>query len=133
MRANWTAVLAAALLSGCVTAAQMSQNSAPPSFTPMMLSPAQIKIVQAGTKKGLKDPDSARFGDIFLASVDDKGVITVCGYVNAKNSFGGYTGMEPFLGLLSNKPPVFIPVAFGGTDSETWAVNTQCAIHGLKL
>jgi hypothetical protein len=44
----------------------------------------------------LKDPDSARFGRIF----EGRGVIgktTICGEVNARNGFGGYTGMTPFL------------------------------------
>jgi hypothetical protein len=39
----------------------------------------------------LRDPDSARFG----SSIVRNG--TVCGYVNAKNAFGGYTGPREFL------------------------------------
>jgi hypothetical protein len=44
----------------------------------------------------LKDPASAQFGRIF----DGRGLVgkaTVCGEVNAKNGFGGYTGMRPFV------------------------------------
>jgi hypothetical protein len=44
----------------------------------------------------LKDPKSAEFGNIrFLKS--DRGNYGVCGEVNAKNSFGGYTGRSGFV------------------------------------
>lgn len=42
----------------------------------------------------LKDPDSAQFKDIEIYRYD--GEIHACGLVNAKNSYGGYTGFELF-------------------------------------
>jgi len=39
----------------------------------------------------LKDPDSAKFGNVFFGRK-----ATICGTVNAKNSFGGYTGAQVF-------------------------------------
>jgi hypothetical protein len=45
-----------------------------------------------GLKASLKDPESAKFGRI---TIDAKGAL-LCGEVNAKNSFGGYTGMDTF-------------------------------------
>lgn len=48
----------------------------------------------------LKDPESARFGDIW-ALKSSNGKRVVCGNVNAKNSFGGYTGNKVFM-LSSN-------------------------------
>ncbi len=45
--------------------------------------------------KKLNDPDSARFSDIF--AVEKAGVKVVCGWVNAKNRYGGYEGRKPFL------------------------------------
>lgn len=51
-------------------------------------------------KSMLKDPESARFGDIYLVPGEAKdGVqsVAVCGLVNAKNSFGGYGGGERFV------------------------------------
>ena len=68
----------------------------------------------------LKDPDSAKFGTVV---VTDSGI--VCGYVNAKNSFGGYTGEKPFISM-------------GGTQAtwiqgnvkdfeKTW--NKYCVTH----
>lgn len=40
----------------------------------------------------LKDPESARFGPVFMGKNDNG-----CALVNARNSFGGYTGMRPFV------------------------------------
>lgn len=52
-------------------------------------------------REQLKDPESAKFQNI-------KGY---CGEVNAKNSYGGYTGFKPF--YLSNGIPVFEDVDAG--------------------
>jgi len=43
---------------------------------------------------GLKDPDSAQFRNIFVRQGKSKRV--TCGEVNAKNSYGGYTGYRTF-------------------------------------
>lgn len=43
----------------------------------------------------LKDPDSAKFRNVRFYS--GGGVPVVCGQVNAKNAFGGYTGFERFI------------------------------------
>ena len=46
--------------------------------------------------RALREPGSAQFGRIF----EGRGIIgkaTICGEVNAKNGFGGYTGMTPFV------------------------------------
>ena len=43
----------------------------------------------------LKDPESARFGEIWALS-GSNGKRSLCGYVNAKNSYGGYTGRKIF-------------------------------------
>lgn len=49
-------------------------------------------------KRNLKDTDSAKFRDVFL-SRDSKGTVWVCGKINAKNSYGGYSGFERFMGV----------------------------------
>ncbi|MDH2135362.1 hypothetical protein N5J77_30035 [Sphingobium yanoikuyae] len=48
--------------------------------------------VESDVRRSLKDPDSANFEKI-EAFAKEK---IACGKVNAKNSFGGYTGMEDF-------------------------------------
>lgn len=44
----------------------------------------------------MKDPESARFADL-VSVVDKGGTSIVCGWINAKNSYGGYVGYTPFV------------------------------------
>jgi hypothetical protein len=46
-------------------------------------------------KAELKDPDSAQFKDV--AGHEVEGAFIVCGRVNSKNGFGGYTGFKEFI------------------------------------
>ncbi|CUY60110.1 TPA: hypothetical protein SMF67_001106 [Serratia marcescens] len=50
---------------------------------------------QNAVKEKVKDPSSARFMNDFTSFHDGKGYY--CGLVDAKNSFGGYTGMQRFV------------------------------------
>lgn len=46
----------------------------------------------------LKDPDSARFYGVHMTKRDpEQEKPNVCGYVNSKNSYGGYVGKTRFL------------------------------------
>ena len=58
--------------------------------------------VRAGVTAGLKDPTSPRFGTSFVAAKGSSGSVVVCGFVNAKNSFGGYVGEAPFIGVINS-------------------------------
>ena len=61
-------------------------------------------------KNKLKDPSSAQFNNVYcykgwLGSVPIVGVSATFGYtfggnVNGKNSYGGYTGFTPFIGVV---------------------------------
>lgn len=42
----------------------------------------------------LKDPEAATFGAEYVRDIKAP---VVCGYVNAKNGFGGYSGATPFV------------------------------------
>lgn len=53
-----------------------------------------IKIGESLVRDSLKDPDSAKLESSFHSSGENDGY--VCGHVNAKNSYGGYTGKKPF-------------------------------------
>ncbi len=64
------------------------------------LSKSQKELVYKGVRESLKDPDSAKFGTM-KSGVDEKNLISVCGYVNSKNSYGGYVGMTRFLGVIN--------------------------------
>lgn len=61
-----------------------------------------IKIEQAAKtaiKDNLKDPASAIFGEMF-SYVSSEKKRYVCGIVNAKNSYGGYTGGTGYLTIF---------------------------------
>jgi hypothetical protein len=61
---------------------------------PMTL--AEKKAVEAAVKEKLKDPASARFRHPKInVPTGDVGLF-YCGYVNSKNSFGGYAGDAEF-------------------------------------
>lgn len=63
----------------------------------------------------LRDPDSAKFGG---AMIGPRGV--VCGVVNAKNGFGGYTGMQPY--FVNGEKVLLV-----GSEEETLAVHIAIA------
>ena len=64
----------------------------------LTLPPERIQLVQTAIKDRLKDPESARFSGVkyweFKSETDR--IMYVCGFVNAKNSFGGYNGEQMF-------------------------------------
>jgi hypothetical protein len=101
-------------------------------LTPVKLSKAQMAAVRSGVTKSLKDPESARFGAM-IGGKSSKGTITVCGYVNAKNSFGGYTGEKPFTGVLVSHDKKFVMVGMGGSDIDTQVTMDVCRKQGLDL
>lgn len=51
----------------------------------------KIMAAQIHIKKSLKDPDSAKFGKVFYRNN------SVCGLVNSRNSFGGYSGDKAYV------------------------------------
>ena len=74
-------------------------------------------------RSALKDPTSAQFEDVRAA--DGEGV--VCGLVNAKNSYGGYTGFKIF---LSNEGQVFID---NGSLSINSMIRSECSKLDLVI
>lgn len=88
-----------ALLSTCL----FDRDTPKSTWTPAVTSPAPDPGVAESVAKTyaerqvraiLKDPDSATFGDEWVRSAK---LPIVCGTVNAKNSFGGFTGQTSFL------------------------------------
>lgn len=133
MRKLITPIAAAiAMLTGCNSV----PKDPPKNYAAISLSKAQIEQVKIGVAKGLKDPESARFGDAFNAS-DDGSMIHVCGMVNAKNSYGGYIGEKPFYAAGDKLSKTFMGIGYGGetyrgTDIGTAAVKDMCASKGIS-
>ncbi|WP_109150679.1 hypothetical protein [Azospirillum sp. TSO5] len=71
---------------------------------------------EEAVRKDLKDPESARFRPPFMAFRDESGDIAVCGYANAKNSYGGYVGFEPFRAFIGERKNGYFAAGavFGG-------------------
>ncbi|WP_232785480.1 hypothetical protein [Mycobacteroides chelonae] len=100
-------------LAGCAAVALMAAScgeATAPSVSVKMT--YAIETCQSALKKRLRDPDSAKFADEVakegwapdsqrdpeLDYAPDRGdtYFNVTGNVNAKNAFGGYTGMRPY-------------------------------------
>jgi hypothetical protein len=71
-------------------------------------------------KRHLRDPDSAKISDVKVSGS------SVCGLVNSKNGFGGYTGIQRF---LINDKLDFLWVEDMGDVSETAAVLWSACQH----
>lgn len=61
----------------------------------------------------LKDPDSAKYRNQFLAQIDG-GNLMLCGEVNSKNSFGGFTGFKRFIASPNPDAPSIVDGETGG-------------------
>lgn len=121
---KYFAVVACAAIAGCVSAPQIN------STTPVKLNQAEIDAVHSVIVAKLKDPGSVQWGEV-KAGANSNGKIFVCGLVNAKNSFGGYNGMTPYLGdMVSGR---FLFGGMGGTPETSTAAYQVCDKLGLSL
>jgi hypothetical protein len=106
--------------------------------TVVTLDQQQIAAIQEGVRRSLKDPESARFGQI-IGGRDEKGILHACGWVNAKNSYGGYTGEKPFVGILGEQDAGkkrmmgFAVAGMGGDDTADLVAHQMCQKLGLPL
>ena len=98
---------------------------------PIALDALQLAAIRRDVAERLRDPESARLKDI-KAGRDDKSIL-VCGLVNAKNGFGGYTGFTPFIGMMLETPTRlrFAVISIASSEAATVAVIKMCSGHGL--
>ena len=61
-----------------------------------------VDQTKKNVKDLLKDPESAQFRNIKVV-INTEGRKSVCGQVNAKNSYGGYTGFQSFYAKSNDK------------------------------
>jgi hypothetical protein len=122
-----------ALLSGCVPI-ERQQTLYP--VQRVELTPELTAAIQNGVRRGLKDPNSAMFGTIIAGQRVWQGQneIVACGYVNSKNSFGGYVGMQPFTGKLFPSTGQFQLVATGDeSPNAALMIGSSCRGAGLPI
>lgn len=60
---------------------------------------AAVADVLTFVTDGMKDPESVRFRKVRVVQYEAGAV--VCGEINAKNGYGGYTGFSPFVAAPS--------------------------------
>lgn len=78
-----------------------------------------IQTAEAFIAYSLKDPDSAKFRNVFINKVENKAPnskpirLAVCGEVNGKNAFGAYSGYQLFAVSAIGESPR------GGIESES--------------
>lgn len=71
---------------------------------------ANVLLARKAAKQMLKDPESARF------SLEIQHAEAVCGFVNSKNSYGGYVGISPY--IYVNATRVVLILQHSGTHDE---------------
>lgn len=76
--------------------------------------PSELKKVKSMVKEKLIDPESAQFSELKFYKSTKSG----CGYVNAKNQFGGFTGRKRFVVLLEKDVVAIAP----DTDTKISAI-----------
>ena len=84
-----------------LTACQSASSNAPPPVARMSDAQA-FAAARAAVLADLRDPDSAKFGPIFAHKMVMGGLLgetteeIICGTVNSRNGFGGYSGQTIF-------------------------------------
>jgi hypothetical protein len=99
------------------------------------LTPSEKKLIENAVRERLRDPESARFEWLQVVELStDKDTNTYCGFVNAKNSFGGYVGKQLFTAVLTKKNPTLTYIGISEQDrvEETQARQEWCIKAGYE-
>ena len=97
---------------------------------PRSATPEEVQGVTEALKSSLKDPDSAKVSGVQI-SADGK---TACGFVNAKNSYGGYSGDSAFYVMVFPRDTGENVYAVVGVDSGSKTSSAiMCEKDGVKL
>jgi hypothetical protein len=114
----------------CVFIAGCTSTTTPvPHVTPVgpvNINSTYAKIIKDGVGLKLKDPYSAVYESTDAMRLSD-GSIAVCGFVNAKNGFGGYNGSAPYFGMISAQWKKFYLISYG----DYGAVGKLCREAGI--
>jgi hypothetical protein len=92
----------------------------------VVLSSAQIKLVQAGIIEGLKDSGPPSFGKSYRAGLNADRAVVVCGFANGKR----------FVGMFAKAPggaSKFLPIGVSIDEQEEDAVKGYCRDDGIYL
>lgn len=88
------------------------------------LNAAAERAIKQAVIDRLKDPESARFSNIYSVR-DISGALHTCGLVNARNSYGGYVGSTPFYVITFGNEQPYVQIASTEVWSSTY-VSERC-------
>ncbi len=99
------------------------------------LTSKEKSLIVKSVKRVLKDADSAKFRWMKLPDRINPKIFVeeYCGLVNAKNSYGAYTGFEPFSALVarhSTRPFEVISVTLSGDGLSSENIASMCINSG---
>lgn len=131
MKTAGTIIISSLLFLSACTSAPPSE---PPSITPG--TPAQVEhydrlMIRRAVLARLRDPDSARFSPIERAAEQTNGDKVICGFVNARNGFGGYTGDTPYMAVMRSH--LVAELALGVGRETDAALVTVCRQLGAQI
>lgn len=96
------------------------------------LTASERRALPAALAEGMRDPSSAQFRFTQVARTSVGGQV-VCGVVNARNGFGGMTGFQPFIAIISgaevSRP--FIVAVGNPTTVAGQEAEKICRAYGL--
>jgi hypothetical protein len=93
------------------------------------VTPKELAAIKDSLQSTLKDADSVKFKDVEV-TLDGKG--SVCGLLNAKNSYGAYIGYAYFFGMVfteHQKVPVAMVLSVDDGDSNV--AEQMCKKYGM--
>jgi hypothetical protein len=86
---------------------------------------AAVEASLSRVRAALKDPDSAQFQNIGVVPLPSGAVI--CGDLNARNGYGGYTGFSPFVASPS-RAILRRDSADAAVRGMNWAIFDACEL-----
>lgn len=123
---KYLAVALAVSLSACATSHDPAITA---QFTPSVLTDQEVQVVQKAVQRSLRDPQSAQFGELSASS--DGSMVLICGLVNARNAYGGYTGFQPFNATMDEKTQITTINRMGGNQFEQRQTYEGCANYNV--
>jgi hypothetical protein len=132
MRRRHSIISITGLLLAAIIAFAAPSFAATKTFVRFKLTTPQVAAVHESVRDNLKDPESARFGQMFAAKPKEGGMPMVCGYVNAKNSYGGYVGEQPFIGVLVGNGN-FATISIGDGGAKSVVAFKMCRENGVGI
>lgn len=93
------------------------------------VTPKELAAIKDSLQSTLKDADSVKFKDVEV-TLDGKG--SLCGLLNAKNSYGAYVGYAYFFGAVFTehlKAPVAMVLSIDDGDNDI--AEKMCKKYGM--